>query len=58
MLFLDANVVSALLQPVADKAELSTAIISDTVAALPVAPQSVSHVQGPVLEVHQVCSRQ
>lgn len=42
------------LQPVADKAQLSSAIITDTLAALPVSPQAVSHVQGPILEVHQV----
>jgi hypothetical protein len=41
-------------QPVADKAELSSAIITDTLAALPVPPETVSHVQGPILEVHQV----
>lgn len=45
------------MQPVADKAELSSAIITDTLAALPVPPQTVSHVKGPILEVHQV-SRQ
>lgn len=43
------------MQPVDDKAELSSAIIEDTLAALPVPPHAVSHVQGPILEVHQVC---
>jgi hypothetical protein len=47
-------VVFVALQPVADKAQLSSAIITDTLAALPVSPQAVSHVQGPILEVHQV----
>jgi hypothetical protein len=46
------------MQPVADKAELSSAIITDTLAALPVPPQTVSHVQGPILEVHQVSRQQ
>jgi hypothetical protein len=41
-------------QPVADQAQLSTALIEDTVATFPVAPDAVSNVHGPVLEVHQV----
>lgn len=45
------------LQPVADKAQLSSAIVTDTLAALPVSPQAISHVQGPILEVHQVGMR-
>jgi hypothetical protein len=46
--------VSAFLQPLADRAQLSRAIITDTLAALPVPPERVSNVQQPVVLMHQV----
>jgi hypothetical protein len=42
------------LQPLADRAQLSRAIITDTLAALPVPPERVSNVQEPVVLMHQV----
>eukprot|EP00879_Flechtneria_rotunda_P003725 GHRR01003963.1.p1 GENE.GHRR01003963.1~~GHRR01003963.1.p1 ORF type:complete len:855 (+),score=369.40 GHRR01003963.1:504-3068(+) len=36
-----------------DKAQLSHAIIADTIAALPVPPSEVTNVRGPVLEIHR-----
>lgn len=42
-----------LAQPLANKTQLSAAIVADTLAALPVTPAAVSNVQGPALEVHK-----
>jgi hypothetical protein len=42
------------LQPGEDRAALSLALIEDTLSAMPVPPQAVSHLQGPSLQMRYV----